>query len=173
MSLATCLGLVELEQAVRAMRPPIECIPRDLAFAMLEPVFWRDADLVVDLSGTEQRVHSALVCQRCPFFTGLFKGRAASEWLSSRRQDREGDPVRVDLKHVEASIFDYVLRHLYSDVGEELFDELVISDLEEFLDVVVDVLSVANELMIERLCQICQKLLGRFGEHSQGPASIT
>lgn len=169
MKLATCLGLMELETAVRGMRSPLDNLSKDLACAVPEKMFWDDGDIVVELSGAERRVHSALVCQRCPFFAGLFKGHAAGKWLSSRRQHREGraDPISIDLKHVEPDAFDYVLRHLYLDEEEVLFAELVTSDLDEFLDMVTEVMSVANELMIERLCQICQKLLGRFGEYPQ------
>ena len=32
------------------------------------------------------------------------------------------------------------------------------------IDVVFDVAFVANELMIDRLAQVCQKMLGRFGK---------
>jgi inhibitor of Bruton tyrosine kinase len=34
--------------------------------------------------------------------------------------------------------------------------------LDDFLDTITDVLSVANELMLERLSQICQEVIGRF-----------
>jgi hypothetical protein len=112
------------------------------------------------------KVHSALVCQRCPFFDALFYGRAGGGWLSSRRENME-EPykgVRVDMKHVDLEVFQLVRRHIYADTGEELFENVYSEDLEAFLDLVMDVLSVANELMLDRLAQICQKVLGRFGK---------
>ena len=55
------------------------------------------------------------------------------------------------------------LQHIYADTGEELFEDVITDDLDEFLDLVIEVMSVANELMLSRLAQICQKLLGKFG----------
>ena len=53
---------------------------------------------------------------------------------------------------------------MYADTEEQLFDEVRSEDLEDFLDLVFDVAFAANELMIDRLSQICQKLIGRFGK---------
>lgn len=47
-----------------------------------------------------------------------------------------------------------------------MFDEVVSADLDAFLDLVMEVMSVANELMLDRLAQCCQKMLGRFGRTS-------
>ena len=120
---------------------------------------------MVELDDAEIKVHSALMRRRCPFFEGLFNGRAAGGWLYSRREMtvKSSDSIRIDLRHVDPKIFEYVLRYLYSDTGEDMFDEVVCRDLDDFLDVVTEVLSVANELMLDRLSQICQKMLGRFG----------
>jgi hypothetical protein len=41
--------------------------------------------------------------------------------------------------------------------------------LDELLDHVMDVMSVANELMLDRLSQICQRLIGRYGMHTRLP----
>jgi inhibitor of Bruton tyrosine kinase len=118
------------------------------------------ANVLVQLADAEVKVHMALVCRRCPFFEGLFQGRAQGQWLSGRIDSGE---IRIDLKHVDSNVFRYVLRHIYADTGEELFDEAVASDLDEFLDLIIDVLSVANELMLDRLAIVCQSVIGRFG----------
>ena len=47
--------------------------------------------------------------------------------------------------------------------GYELFEDVKVNDLDDFVDLIIDVLAIANELMLERLAQICQKLLGSFG----------
>ena len=108
------------------------------------------------------------MCQRCPFFEGLFEGRAAGLWLSSRRQQLKEpeETIKVDLKHVDPTVFDFVLRHIYADTDEEIFDAVVTADFDSFLDLVMEVMSVANELMLDRLAQCCQKMLGRYGENS-------
>ena len=61
-------------------------------------------------------------------------------------------------------MFKLVLRHIYADTGEELFDDIVSADLDELLDFVMEVMSVANELMLDRLAQICQRVVGRYGK---------
>ncbi|KAI9756211.1 MAG: hypothetical protein M4579_003951 [Chaenotheca gracillima] len=163
MKIASRLELRELEAGVRVMRDPTPCLDKDMEAAILDPLYLSDGDAVLELMDNQIKVHSTFMCQRCPFFEGLFKGRAAGQWLSSRRDmDLSSEGTTVDLKHVELSTFKLVLRHLYCDTGEELFDEIVTEDLDEFLDIVVDVLSVANELMLDRLSQICQKTLGRY-----------
>ncbi|KAI9839758.1 MAG: hypothetical protein M1838_004269, partial [Thelocarpon superellum] len=164
LKIALRLELRELEAAVRIMREPNLTLHHDLAVATADPSFFDDGDTIVELAGAEVKVHSALMRQRCPFFEGLFYGRAAGQWLSARRELMGGpsEATRVDLKHVEPSIFRYVVRYLYADVGEGFLDDVVCEDLDEFLDLVTEVLSVANELMLDRLSQMCQKILGRF-----------
>ena len=105
-------------------------------------------------------------------------GRAGGRWLDARRNHADTEAmVKVDLKHVDAKIFRIVLRHIYADTDEELFDHIVSADLEEHFDFLMDVLSVANELMLDRLAQICQSVMGRYGMSSSlntlGIADVT
>ncbi|KAL1303399.1 hypothetical protein AAFC00_006791 [Neodothiora populina] len=161
--LASRLDMQCLESAIRQMVTPARCLPMDMEHAVKDFGYLADGDIRVQLADDEVLVHSSLVCQRCPFFEGLFMGRAGGRWLDERRGLLQAsDAVDVDLKHVESRIFRMVLRHIYADTGEELFDAVVSSDLDEFLDLVMEVMSVANELMLDRLSQVCQKVLGRF-----------
>jgi alpha-tubulin suppressor-like RCC1 family protein len=162
MKLSSHLKINKLEAAVRLMTQPEKRLDLDLDSAIQDESFFDDGDAIVELDGAEMAVHSALVCQRCPFFDGLFNGRAAGQWLASRRQD-SSEPVRIDLKHIAPQTFELVVRYIYADVGPELFDDIVSADIDEFSDLVMDVMSVANELMMDRLSQICQQILGRFG----------
>lgn len=77
--------------------------------------------------------------------------------------------TRIDLQHVGAETFEMVLRYMYADTGEELFDDVFAQDLDGFIDIVIEVMSVANELMLDRLAEICQKVIGRFGESQARP----
>ena len=138
-----------------------------MALALRDPSFFDDGDAIIELDGSEVLVHSALLCQRCPFFDGLFNGRAGGQWLSERRQNNS-EAVRIDLKHVQPEAFNLVLRYLYSDIGNELFDDIVSTDIDEFSELVMDVLAVSDELMLDRLSQICQQVIGRFGEWNFG-----
>ena len=167
MKIAAQLDLKILEQSVRLMNEPPKTLHQDLECAIKESKYFSTGDLDVELDGQVMRVHSEILCQRCPFFEGLFNGRAAGLWLASRRElaSESEDIIKVDLKHVNPGIFKLVLRHIYADLGEEIFEDAVTADLDTFLDLVMEVMSVANELMIDRLTQICQKMLGRFGDY--------
>ena len=176
MKIATKLEMGPLERGVRIMTEPGRCIQVDFETALADPDFFSDADVTVELAeDLTLPAHSALLCCRCPFFDGLFHGRAGGAWMSSRRVtgDDRAEPVRVNLKHINASIFEMVLRHMYADTGEELIESVISKDLDELLDLVLEVMSVANELMMDRLAQICQNLLGKFGKlHKSRKSSI-
>lgn len=167
MKIASLLDMRNLEPAVRLMVDAPRTMHMDMERAFVDALYFQDADLEIELEGETVRVHSVLCCQRCPFLDGLFNGRAAGRWLSSRREllSDPSEAVTVDLKHISPAIFTLVLRHIYADTGEELFDEVVTTDLEEFLDVVIEVMFAANELMLDRLSQVCQKVLGGFGSY--------
>lgn len=163
MRIATHLGLSTLERAARLMIMPVKNLKVDMEHAVGDPLFFETGDVVVQLSDGTVKVHSQVVCQRCPFFYTLFHGLSKGRWLSSRRTDPT-EVVYVDLKHIDRTIFGFVLRYMYADTEEQLFDEVRSRDMDEFIDLVIDVAFVANELMIDRLAQICQKMLGRFGK---------
>ena len=159
MKVATKLELSKLEPAARQMVQPRPCLHMDLEMAFQDPAFFYDGDIIIQLEDDDIRVHSALLRARCPFFEGLFMGHAGGRWLAGREEDEE---INVDLKHVSAKTFKLVLRHIYADTGAELFDDIVSIGLDDFLDTVTEILSVANELMLDRLSQICQEVIGRF-----------
>lgn len=160
MKLAAKLNMSHLETASRLLSKPERELDADFSSALTDSSFFKHADAIVELDGEERRVHSAIMRRRCPFFEGLFGGRASGRWLADRREDTE--PVRIDLSHVEPSIFDLVLKYIYSDVGIDMFDDVVVSDIDEFSNLVMDVMAVADELMLNRLSEICQQVLGRF-----------
>jgi alpha-tubulin suppressor-like RCC1 family protein len=158
MKLSSKLELLRLEPAVRQMIETRPCLNMDFEVALRDPDFFQDSDVVVQLEDGEARAHSVPLCTRCPFFEGLFMGRAGGRWLAGR----EDDEVTVDLSHITVDTFNLVLRHLYADTGTELFDNITSANLDEFLDLVLDVLGAANELMLDRLSQICQSVIGRY-----------
>lgn len=166
MKLASQLRMPSLEQAVRVMSEPAKIMDQDMKLAIRDSDYFNSADLEIELDGVNVKVHSALLCRRCPFFEGLFNGRASGLWLAPRREQAQTsqEALKVDLKHVDPRIFELVLRYLYADTDEKLFDSVVANDFDSFLDIIMDVMSLANELMLDRLQQCCQVLLGRFGK---------
>ncbi|KAJ5089860.1 hypothetical protein N7532_008544 [Penicillium argentinense] len=159
MRVATHLGLPTLERAARLMVEPQRSLKTDMAHAIKSDTFFDDADVVVDLKGDAVKVHSQVICQRCPFFDTLFHGLSGGRWLASRRSS---EMIHVDLQHIERPTFDFVLRYVYADTDEQLFDQVRVNTIDDFIDLLLDVAYVANELMIDRLSQICQKMIGRF-----------
>jgi hypothetical protein len=163
MKVATKLNMPKLEAAARLQAGLERTLDTDLQEAITDPTFFDDGDVILELDGDEVTVHSHLLCQRCPFFDGMFNGRSQGQWLADRRHaTQQAEPVRIDLKHIHPETFSYVLTFLYGDVGEEIFHDVTAASLDEFSELVLDVLSVANELMIDRLSQICQSLIGKF-----------
>ncbi|KAL7622179.1 hypothetical protein AAE478_007682 [Parahypoxylon ruwenzoriense] len=163
MKLATRLGMADLEAAVRIQSSPPRSMNRDFKKAIEDPAFFEDGDALLELDGDEIPVHSTMLCQRCPWFHGLFNGRSRGMWLESRRAAlKDSDRINIDMKHMDPESFHYVLQYLYADVGEELFDDVVMDNIDDFSELVMDVMSIANELMLDRLAQICQKSIGRF-----------
>ncbi|KAI6083226.1 hypothetical protein F4821DRAFT_245205 [Hypoxylon rubiginosum] len=162
MKLATKFGMNDLEDAVRVQSSPSRSMHKDLKLAVEDPAFFEDGDALLELDGDEIPIHSAMLCQRCPWFQGLFNGRSRGIWLESRRAAQDSDRIKIDMKHMDPESFHYVLQHLYADVGDELFDDVLAENIDDFSELVMDVMSIANELMLDRLSQICQKVIGRF-----------
>jgi inhibitor of Bruton tyrosine kinase len=163
MRLATKLSMKYLEAAVRLQTVAAKSMDQDFRSAIQDPIFFESGDTILELDGAEVIVHSQLLCQRCPFFLGMFHGRSQGQWLSTRRDAADiSDKVRIDLKHIDPEAFEYVLKHLYADVGIELFYDVVSDSIDNFSELVLEVMSIANELMLDRLSQICQLVLGRF-----------
>jgi hypothetical protein len=168
MRVASRLELRQLEPAVRQMVSPRRSLHMDMELAIKDQSFFESGDVIIDLADGEMLLHSDVICQRCPFFEGLFRGRAGGQWLAGR-QTEESPLIHIDLTHVDTHLFELVVRHMYTDAGEEIFEDVTSEDLndllalDELLDHVMDVMSVANELMLDRLTQICQRLIGRYG----------
>ncbi|KAI1490298.1 BTB/POZ domain-containing protein [Biscogniauxia mediterranea] len=163
MKVATRLGMSKLEAAVRIQSSPPRSMNMDFRKALEDPTFFEDGDALLELDGDEIPVHSVMLCERCPWFKGLFNGRSGGKWLESRRERQDGsERVNIDMQHMDPEAFHYVLQYLYADIGEEIFDTVVAGSIDDFSELVIDVMNIANELMLDRLSQICQKIIGRF-----------
>ncbi|OLN95979.1 BTB/POZ domain-containing protein 1 [Colletotrichum chlorophyti] len=163
MKLATKLDMMKLEAAVRLQTSTERSLDQDFIKAIQEPIYFEDADALVELDGEDVPIHSQLMRRRCDFFEGLFHGRARGMWLAGRRDElADEELVRVDLTHCDPEAFHYVLRYLYADVGVELFNDTTSTNIDDFSELVVAVMGIANELMLDRLSQICQYVIAGF-----------
>jgi inhibitor of Bruton tyrosine kinase len=163
MKTATVLRLPRLEAAARLQTGLEASLDTDMRLAIEDPQFFHDSDVIIELDGDEVPAHSQLLCQRCPFFKGMFFGRSNGQWLASRQESLTHDEkLRVDLGHMAPETFQYVMEFIYADRGADIFDTVTAADIDEFSEIVLDVMSAANELMLDRLSQICQSVLGKF-----------
>ncbi|KAJ3577346.1 hypothetical protein NPX13_g3224 [Xylaria arbuscula] len=163
MKAATRLAMPKLEAAARTMTPASRSMNVDFYDAFNDSLFFEDSDALLELDGDEIPVHSTMLCQRCPWFQGLFNGRSGGKWLESRRAAQDdSELLHIDLSHMDPDSFHYVLQYLYADVGHELFNSVVADSIDEFAELVMNVMSIANELMLDRLSQVCQSVMGRF-----------
>ncbi|KAF2452787.1 hypothetical protein BDY21DRAFT_151020 [Lineolata rhizophorae] len=167
LKISSKLDMAVLESSVRRFTPERNfSLPNDMEAALNDPTFFEDGDVVLHLADDEVRVHSALLCQRCPFFERLFKGGAGGMWLSGRRgrylSSAPAEPIAIDMDNFDSETFQFALRHIYADAGETLFDEVVCGDLDELFELILDVIEIANFLMIDRLSEVCQKVIGKF-----------
>ena len=164
MKFATKLHLPKLEEATRLQIGLERSMDLDLQQAIKDPRYFEDGDVIIELDGAEILAHSQFLCQRCPFFEGMFHGRSQGQWLAGRRDDLGdcGDKIRVDLCHISPDTFHYVVAFLYGDVGPDMFNDVAAASIDDFSELVLDVMAVANELMLDRLSQSCQYLIGKF-----------
>ncbi|KAK8146643.1 hypothetical protein G3M48_002780 [Beauveria asiatica] len=163
MRMATKLQMMRLESAARLQRSVEPSLDSDLQGAISDKRFFEDGDILVQLDGEDFPVHSQLVCKRCPFFEGMFHGRSQGGWLTSRRLGQAAeDRIQVNLEHVNPETFMMVIQYIYGDVGEDLFEDVTCASLDEFSEIVLDVMATANELMLDRLSQACQCVIGKF-----------
>ncbi|EWC46891.1 hypothetical protein DRE_03903 [Drechslerella stenobrocha 248] len=164
--LAKQFGLRQLAAVASGLYTTKLTLDTDMEEALADPSFLDTGDMLLELKDKTIKVHSSLLCARCPFFDALYHG-GSGRWLASRKGDEEytsNQLVRVDMKHVPFETMQIVLKFLYSDKSVHLFDKVQVEKhgLDGFIDLVIDILGVANELMLDRLIEICHKTIGQF-----------
>jgi hypothetical protein len=124
-------------------------------------------DVVLCLSDREMACHSFVLAARCPFFEAMLDSAGlGGGWVASRRQaalSEGAKEFKIQLKHLSYSTMSLVLEHIYYDAGEELFDQIRKDTSEQFLEFVIELMAVANELLLDRLKDVCQSVLSKFG----------
>ncbi|KAI5282633.1 hypothetical protein KEM54_002674, partial [Ascosphaera aggregata] len=156
LKIASALDMPGLERATRIQIPPVPKLHLDMERALSDVRIFDDADVIVELaSGEEVRAHSPILVRRSLFFSVMFGGSSHGHWLDMRKSSAsiDDDAVRIDLRHIDSATFQFVLRYIYTDVDEELFDDVTCSAIEDLIDLIITVMAAANELMIDRLAQ--------------------
>ncbi|KAI8391271.1 uncharacterized protein BYT42DRAFT_188138 [Radiomyces spectabilis] len=124
-------------------------------------------DVKIQLQDGFLLADQVILRQRCPFFTALLSSEAP--WSEVRRQQllttTSNGPayLEVDLKHLRMDIMKVVLRFIYTEVAEdEIYLYLHDMPSERMLDYLLDMLRVADELLLPRLVSICETFLLHF-----------
>ncbi|KAG0374727.1 hypothetical protein BGX24_010025 [Mortierella sp. AD032] len=120
------------------------------------------------MDGATMEAHQMVLGHRSPFFNAMFV--RTDEWVRTRQGKRQfpGEKVgegedsilRIDMRHMSAEAMALVLKHMYTDCGPEMFDQTEKDDMDELLDLVTDVLKIADEYLMDRLKGICENVLG-------------
>ena len=111
-------------------------------------------DVVLHFADRTVPAHSVLL-RRSPFFAALFQ----PEWTSTRW--KEG-VIEVDMSHVRWEVARIVLLHLYTDGQTDLFAGCDGDRTQDqFIDFVVEVLALSNEMLLTKLKLVCSTLLRR------------
>lgn len=166
--IATTLEVPELQES--GWRDRRALFVHDISAALEDPNYLSLGDTIIDLAGgSSMATFSEILRLRSPYFDTLFGGLCDGFWIEDRLRDarKHGERyIHVDLKHIRPEVFKVVMLHAYTDKSEDLFASFKCWTFDEFLDFVLEVLAAANELMLDRLSDVCQSLLGSYGKYT-------
>jgi len=111
-------------------------------------------------------VHRSILFKRCKFFEVILA--PDSIWI--KRDKKYDNKIIIDLSHVKLEIMSFILRYIYGDFGVEQFEhkfqkyiediyKIPCHNLEEYIELLTEVLILADELIIDELIDICSRIL--------------
>ncbi|KAF9336236.1 hypothetical protein BG006_009294 [Podila minutissima] len=121
-------------------------------------------------NGFSVNAHQVILGHRSPFFNAMFV--RTDEWIRGRQGPRRLPPgkvasevesphiLSVDMKHMSFESMQLVLRYIYSDCGSKMFDGIEKDEMGDLIEVVLNVLQIADEWLMDRLKDICEQVLG-------------
>lgn len=116
-------------------------------------------DTTLHLQDGTVTCHALVIRQRCPFFGHLLEPGAA--WVENRRealQPLEKLPLFID--DISQETADTLLRYLYHDCDDQqLFGQTTKETVDDLVHALLDVLRVADELLLSTLKVFCQRSL--------------
>ena len=119
-------------------------------------------DTVLRLADREVRCHSVVLRARCAFFRTVYDDE---EWFVARKH---GGTVTFDFSHISWDVMQLVLEHIYRDAGMSLFQSVERPNPAQYIEHTVQILAVANELLLDKLKQVCSAVLRGFGKQGFG-----
>lgn len=164
--LAETLDLPALSQALERQTKtlPAATLAANLGdlYALLSSKSSLDAtlapDVILQVADREILCHSVVLRARCPFFRTVYDDEA---WFTARKQ---GGKVAFDFKHISSEVMELMLEHIYRDAGMSLFQRVERPTADQYIQQTVQILAAANELLLDKLKQVCSAVLRSFGE---------
>ncbi|TFY78752.1 hypothetical protein EWM64_g5263 [Hericium alpestre] len=164
--LARVLGLSHLDDVLRSAtkRVPQPTLVRDMITLFHESQSATSAasdfgpDVVLQLADREVLTHSVVLRARTTFFASFFD---MEEWTEERWS--EDGTITLNLAHLRWREMEYVLRFMCCGEEGEMFEKLEsIESVDGLLDFMFDVMSAANELLLDQLLLICSDILLKY-----------
>jgi len=111
-------------------------------------------------------VHRSILLKRSKFFEVILA--ADSIWI--RRDKDYNNKIIIDFSHVKKENMSFILRYIYGDFGVEQFEHkfqkhveeayrVPCQKLEDYIDLLVEVIILADELMLDEFIDICSRVL--------------
>ncbi|KAF8159222.1 hypothetical protein B0H34DRAFT_394330 [Crassisporium funariophilum] len=126
-----------------------EAVEQRLSASPLNP------DVVLQLADRDVYCHSVVLRARTPLFKSFF---GEEDWTAKRWG--EDGRVRVDLRHMRWGVMEFVLKFMLCGTDAEMFHMLdFVDDVEGLLKFMFEVLSNANELLLDRLVLLCSSVI--------------
>lgn len=163
--LAALASLFELDELHESAIRSFSNIPRPTLTLDLLRLFEEKTasqpNVCLDLKDRQQMLcHEMIIRQRCEFFGALFE--PGSIWMQSRRE-QQSPYLHVNMTHVSSEVAVPLLRYLYGDLDEmQLFGDVCKETADAMMRFLMEVLCLADELLLDRLKTLCERALLRF-----------
>ncbi|OZJ04633.1 hypothetical protein BZG36_02028 [Bifiguratus adelaidae] len=158
--LAEGLELAPLRTSVLS---PYKQLPPPTLFRHLKDVldhsdrYRKFADVIVQAKDDARFLaHEAIIKRRCPFFEAMFGMDRV--WVKDRQSRHADGMIVVHMEHVRPDVMKIALMHMYTDDSNP-FDEMEFESMDDFMNFVIDVLAVADELLLDRLKELSEQAL--------------
>ncbi|KAF9441684.1 hypothetical protein P691DRAFT_812198 [Macrolepiota fuliginosa MF-IS2] len=121
-------------------------------------------DVVLELEDRKVFTHSAILRSRSEFFQSFFD---EPDWTKKRWDTGEDGNmvVRINLRHLNWRVMEFVLRFACCGSDMELFETLeFVKNVDEVVEFMFEIMSAANELLLDRLVLICSDVILTYSD---------
>lgn len=132
------------------------------------PRFRSMADVQLLLKdGASIYAHQTILGYRSPFFHAMFV--RTNEWIRARQGqmqlpntngETKNKILEVKMEHMDLEAMTLAIKYMYTDCGPDLFYDIEKDEMDDLIQVVLNVLQIADELLMDRLKEICEHVLG-------------